>query len=197
MPRGRPRSFDMDTVLEASLNVFWAKSYEGTTMTDLGEATGLLPGSIYSAFGSKAGLFAQVVDRYISTTFSYGAHALEATSARDVTRRWLTGAAEQTTGDTTPAGCLLVQGALATGDASRQVGQDLCAHRRTAQIALTERFAQARKSGDLPADVEPRVAAQYVAALAEGIAVEAASGSSRKSLMELVELSMRRLPWET
>ncbi|GAA5004717.1 TetR/AcrR family transcriptional regulator [Actinopolymorpha pittospori] len=196
MARGRPREFDVDKVLQAALNVFWARGYEGTTMADLGEATGLQPGSIYAAFGSKAGLFKQVADRYVTTAFSYGSHALEADSAREVVRRWLTGAAETSTGEATPAGCLLVQGALVTSDASRPVGQDLCTRRTAAQVMLAERFVQALDNGDLPVEVEARVAAQYVVALAEGIAVEAASGASRETLLGLVELSMRRLPWE-
>ncbi|WP_433286604.1 TetR/AcrR family transcriptional regulator [Pseudonocardia sp. CA-142604] len=196
MARGRPREFDVDEVLQAALNVFWGKGYEGATMADLREATGLQPGSIYAAFGSKAGLFAQVVDRYVATSFSYGAHSLEADSVREVVRRWLTGATKSSTGEATPAGCLLVQGALVTGDAAREVGQDLCDRRKAAQVMLTERFAQAQESGDLASDVEPRDAARYVVALAEGIAVEAASGAGRETLLSLVDLTMRRLPWE-
>ena len=196
MARGRPREFDLDDVLQAALNVFWGKGYEGATMADLAEATGLRPGSIYAAFGSKAGLFKQVVDRYVATAFSYGPHSLEADSVREVVRRWLTGAAENTTGEATPAGCLLVQGALVTGDAAQEVGQDLCGRRQAAQVMLTERFARAQETGDLPSGVEARVAALYVVALADGIAVEAASGASRETLLTLVDLAMRRLPWE-
>ncbi|MGW5362013.1 TetR/AcrR family transcriptional regulator [Actinopolymorpha pittospori] len=196
MARGRPREFDLDHVLQAALNVFWGKGYEGSTMADLSAATGLNPGSIYAAFGSKAGLFKQVVDRYVATAFSYGSHSVEADSVREVIRRWLTGASESATGETTPAGCLLVQGALVTGDAAREVGQDLTDRRKAAWVMLTERFAQAQQSCDLSADVEPRVAARYVVALAEGIAVEAASGASRETLLKLVDLAVRRLPWE-
>jgi AcrR family transcriptional regulator len=165
-------------------------------VADLGEATGPQPGSIYAAFGSKAGLFKQVVDRYVATAFSYGPRGLEADSVREVVRRWLTGAATTATGETTPAGCLLVQGALVTGDGALEVGQDLCDRRKAAQVMLTERFARAQESGDLPSCVEPRVAARYVVVLAEGIAVEAASGASRETLLSLVDLTMRRLPWE-
>ncbi|MET9879430.1 TetR/AcrR family transcriptional regulator [Actinacidiphila glaucinigra] len=196
MVRGRPRQFEVDEVLQSALNVFWAKGYEGTTMADLTETTGLKPGSIYAAFGSKAGLFKQVVDRYVATVFSYGPNGLEADSVREVIRRWLAGAAESTTGEATPAGCLLVQGALATGDESREIAEDLCARRKAAQVMLAERLAAAQASGELPADVDARGAARYVVALAEGIAVEARSGADRETLLGLVDLAMRRLPWE-
>lgn len=61
---------------------------------------------------------------------------------------------------------------------------------------LAERLAVAQASGELPAGVDGRVAARYVVALAEGIAVEAASGADRGTLLSLVDLAMRRLPWE-
>ncbi|MFF7211926.1 TetR/AcrR family transcriptional regulator [Streptomyces sp. NPDC008238] len=196
MARGRPRQFEVDDVLQAALNVFWAKGYEGTTMADLTEATGLKPGSVYAAFGSKAGLFKQVVDRYVDTVFSYGPSGLKADTAREVVRSWLTGAARSATGENTPAGCLLVQGALATGDDSREVAEDLCSRRKAAQIMLAERLDVAQAGGEIPADVDTRVAARYVVTLAEGITVEAASGADRETLMGLVDLAMRRLPWE-
>ncbi|MEU6207351.1 TetR/AcrR family transcriptional regulator [Micromonospora musae] len=196
MAMGRPREFDTERVLESALHVFWTKGYEGATMADLSTATNLKPGSIYAAFGSKAGLFKQVVDHYSSTVFGYGAAALEADTAREVARRWLLGAADATTGTGTPPGCLLVQGALVAGDTAAEAKADLTARRRSAEELLTERFARARAAGDLPPAVEPRDAAAYVIALSQGFAVQAASGAGRTELRRLAELALRTLPWE-
>jgi AcrR family transcriptional regulator len=196
MTMGRPRGFDADEVLESALRVFWTKGYEGTTMADLSAATNLRPGSIYAAFGSKEGLFRQVVDRYSDTVYGYGAHALAAGTAREVARRFLFGAADATTGPDTPPGCLLVQGALATGDAASEIRTDLSARRQAAEVLLTERFTRARAAGDLPAGVEARDAAAYLLALSQGFAVQAASGASREDLRRLAELALLRLPWE-
>ncbi|MET8466379.1 TetR/AcrR family transcriptional regulator [Micromonospora zamorensis] len=46
------------------MEVFRTKGYEGTSMRDLAEATGLGSGSIYAAFGSKDGLYLAVLDLY-------------------------------------------------------------------------------------------------------------------------------------
>ncbi|GAA4585444.1 TetR/AcrR family transcriptional regulator [Planotetraspora phitsanulokensis] len=196
MPMGRPREFDAEQVVESALRVFWAKGYEGTTMADLSAATKLKAGSIYGAFGSKAGLFKQVVDRYARTTFAYGEAALAADTAREVARRWLIGAAEATTGPATPPGCLLVQGALATGDTADEVRADLCARRQAAEVLLTERFTRARDEGDLRQSVEPRDAAAYVLTLSQGFAVQAASGTGQADLRRLADLALLHLPWE-
>ncbi|SNS77648.1 DNA-binding transcriptional regulator, AcrR family [Asanoa hainanensis] len=193
MAMGRPRGFDVDEVLEAALRVFWAKGYEGTTMADLSAATKLRAGSIYGAFGSKEGLFKQVVDRYSDNVYGYGAAALAADSPREVARLWLYGAADATTRPEYPAGCLLVQGALAAGDAAIEPGADLRARRQVAVVKLTERFAEA---GELPPDVDPGDAARYVIALSQGFAVQAASGASRAELRSMADLALRQLPWE-
>ncbi|MFD0783191.1 TetR/AcrR family transcriptional regulator [Micromonospora azadirachtae] len=196
MAMGRPRQFDTGRVLEAALRVFWTKGYEGATMAELSAATNLKAGSIYAAFGSKAGLFRQVVNHYSDTVFGYGTAALEAGTARDVVRRWVLGAADATTGPDTPPGCLLVQGALAAGDTAAEARGELAARRHTAVEMLTERFVRARESGDLPSTVDPRDAATYVITFSQGLAVQAASGAGRSDLRRLAELALRKLPWE-
>ncbi len=66
-PRGRPRSFDTDLVLDQALEVFWAKGYDGASLDDLTAAMGLSRPSVYAAFGDKHSLFLAVLDRYVAT----------------------------------------------------------------------------------------------------------------------------------
>ena len=61
---GRPRGFDTGVALDAALKVFWAKGYEGTTVSDLTKAMELNMSSLYAAFGDKENLFRQVAARY-------------------------------------------------------------------------------------------------------------------------------------
>lgn len=61
---GRNRSWDRDEVVREASGVFHRKGYASTSLRDLEEATGLHPGSVYAAFGSKDGLFADVLACY-------------------------------------------------------------------------------------------------------------------------------------
>ncbi|WP_456677935.1 TetR/AcrR family transcriptional regulator [Bradyrhizobium sp. RDM12] len=53
----RPREFDETEVMDKALELFWRQGYEGTSLNDLLDATGLTKSSLYAAFGSKEDLF--------------------------------------------------------------------------------------------------------------------------------------------
>ncbi|TIX24457.1 MAG: helix-turn-helix transcriptional regulator, partial [Mesorhizobium sp.] len=49
--RGRPRTFDRTAALRRAMEVFWAKGYEGASMSELTAAMGINSPSLYAAFG--------------------------------------------------------------------------------------------------------------------------------------------------
>ncbi|WP_444899469.1 TetR/AcrR family transcriptional regulator [Microbulbifer sp. VAAC004] len=56
--------FDRQEVLQRATWLFWQKGFHATSTRDLQQATNLRPGSIYAAFGSKSGLFKEVLSYY-------------------------------------------------------------------------------------------------------------------------------------
>ncbi|MDB5832351.1 MAG: TetR family transcriptional regulator [Caballeronia sp.] len=62
--RGRPREFDLDEVVDSAGRVFWEGGYHATSVGTLCDATGLLRGSLYGAFGDKHGLLIAAFERY-------------------------------------------------------------------------------------------------------------------------------------
>ncbi len=60
----RIEEFDRDKVLLNAMNVFWEKGYNGTSMQDLVDATGLNRSSIYNSFGSKLELYQNTLKQY-------------------------------------------------------------------------------------------------------------------------------------
>ncbi|MFE4516964.1 TetR/AcrR family transcriptional regulator [Kitasatospora sp. NPDC056783] len=190
MPGGRPRAFDPDTALDRALEVFWRQGYEGTSLSDLTTATGINRPSLYAAFGNKEQLFRHALDRYVAGPGAFAAEALEAPTARAVVERLLLGAVELTTGPHTPRGCLSVNSVHACAPDSEPVRQEVIARRMAGEAALRRRFEQA---ADLPADRDPRVLAQLVHTVTDGIAVQAASGHTREQLCQMADLALRTL----
>lgn len=60
----RTKEFDEDEALEAAMNVFWKRGYEGTSIQDLVDATGVQRQSLYDTFGSKHEIFMRSLMRY-------------------------------------------------------------------------------------------------------------------------------------
>jgi AcrR family transcriptional regulator len=191
---GRPRSFDTDSALDRALQVFWRKGYEGASLSDLTKAVGVNRPSLYAAFGDKQALFRKALDRYLHGPAAYTREALKEPTARAVIERLLRGAAVVNAAPRNPGGCLMVQGALACGDAADSIRQELTACRAAGEAALSRRLQRAKSEGDLPANVNPADLARYVATILFGMAVQGVGGASRDKLQRVVEMTLRTLP---
>lgn len=194
MSRGRPREFDPDSVLDAALEVFWRKGYEGASLPDLTGAMGINRPSLYAAFGNKEQLFRAAVDRYVGSAASQVRRALERPTARAVAKELFDATINLVTDPKNPRGCLLVQGALACSDDSEPVRLDLLARRQAHEAAIRKRFERAAAEGDLPADANPADLARFVATFQRGIAVQAAGGATHQELRRVAELALRAWP---
>lgn len=62
--------YDHAKALDKATELFWSKGYQGTKMRDLQHHLDMRPGSIYAGFGSKEGLFLQVLDCYVTQSIS-------------------------------------------------------------------------------------------------------------------------------
>src|SRR5947207_6579797 len=159
--RGRPRSFDPDAALECAMHIFWAKGYEGASLSDLTKAMRINRPSLYAAFGNKETLFRKALDRYSQGPTAFYDDALRAPTARAVFERLLRGTIQLLTDPQTPRGCLIVQSALACGDAADSVRKEVAARREAGEAALRRRFRRAKREGDLPAKADPADLARY------------------------------------
>src|SRR2546428_11191809 len=146
--RGRPRAFDPDAALERAMHVFWAKGYEGASLSDLTRAMRINRPSLYAAFGNKEELFRKVLDRYMDGPVAYFAKALAAPKAREVVEEIFLGTVRMADDPKIPAGCLMVQGALACGDAAASVRREVATRRAASESALRHRLPRAKRDGD-------------------------------------------------
>lgn len=194
MPTGRPRQFDLDQALDAALNVFWRKGFEGATLPDLTAAMGINRPSLYAAFGNKETLFLRAMDRYAEGPAGYMAEALALPTARRVVEELLRGAAKRLSDPRNPAGCFMVQGALACGDSADPLRREMAARRNAAVAKIRKRFKQAIAEGDLPPDANAAHLARYVVTILHGLSVQAASGATRSELQGVVEVALRAWP---
>ena len=189
---GRPRAFDPDMALDRAMHVFWAKGYEGASLSNLTRAMRINRPSLYAAFGNKEQLFEKILDRYMNGPVAWFGKALALPKARNVVEQIFLATARMAEDPRAPAGCLLVQGALASGNASAR--NEVAARRATAEVALRRRLQQAKREGDLPKNADPAELAHYVMTVVRGMAVQAAGGATCDQLHRVAQIALRAWP---
>ena len=119
---GRQPTFERKDVLEKASQVFLRNGFQRTTIKDITKATGLQPGSIYSAFENKSGLYTEVIEHYTKRQIKI----LDACAETNDTNLEALKAFFKTTGDsmanhTPDAHCLLVYGAFEIPEGEKEL----------------------------------------------------------------------------
>lgn len=192
--RGRPRVFDMDEALDKALKVFWQRGYEGASLAELTEALGINKPSMYAAFGNKEELFKKALARYTAGPVAFVRDVVKEPTAIEVARKFLLLAAQFLTEPSHPKGCMIVQGALSSGESADMVKEILIQYRSSYERMLTERFEKAVKEGDLPSHAKPQSLAKYLAVLHQGMSVQATSGATLDELTDMIDLALAAWP---
>jgi len=184
----------MKKALDRAMHVFWQQGYEGASLTDLTEAMGINRPSLYAAFGDKEKLFRRVMDRYGEISFSTIGFGSDVPSALAYVEGLLRGAADWHTAPETPPGCLMVVGALACGEKSKDIQAEMSLRRAADEELIRKRLLRAQKSGELPRDASPSDLARYVMTVIRGMAVAAVGGATRDELEGVIKTALRAWP---
>src|SRR6202051_4169934 len=194
VPSGRTRQCDADEALDRALEVFWARGYEGATLPELTKAMGIHRPSLYAAFGNKEQLFRKALDRYQTGPMSFLTEALREPTARSATEAIFSGFIDMQRNREKARGCLIVSGALASGEEAETVRQELARLRQSIVAVFRKRFQSAVENGDLPKGTDCATLGRYVATVLGGLAVQAASGTTEKELRLVAAMAMRAWP---
>jgi AcrR family transcriptional regulator len=172
------------------MEVFWERGYEGTSISDLSDAMGIHPPSLYAAFGSKEELFREAVALYDALEGSATDQALaEAETAREAVEAMLRLHVELYTDPHKPTGCLIVLGATWTPH-NEALRTYLAGLRAKPEHALRVRFARAVAEGDLPAEVDIDALAAYFNTVIEGLSIQARDGVPRDAMNVIVDCAL-------
>jgi TetR/AcrR family transcriptional regulator, transcriptional repressor for nem operon len=196
LPRGRPRSFDVDAAVERAMDVFWSRGYHATALPDLLRATKLSRGSLYAAFGDKHSLFLRALDRYIADALARMDVELAAEKEPvDGLRAYLAGYVERTSGANGRRGCLLVATAMELAGKDAEVGRRVVSFFKAMEVRVADALARTKKAGRLAAGVEPASAARILVCFVEGLRVVGKTapprGTSQATADALLDLFIR------
>jgi AcrR family transcriptional regulator len=181
-PRGRPRSFDPDVVLEKAQAVFWNLGYAAASLDDIAAATGLNRPSLYAAFGDKHALYMAALTR----TRAGAVASMRAMLGRDGALRDVLGAlfdaaiGAYVSGDTGPRGCFIIGTAVTQAVDDAEARALLTAFVADEDEVFRERFA--RSADELVPGMTPTAAAIVATAALHTLAIRARTGEARGEL---------------
>jgi len=194
-PRGRPLSFDRETALEQAMHVFWQRGYEAASVSELTAAMGITAPSLYTAFGDKERLFLEAIERYANGPGAGFPAALEEEpTAYDAIRRLLLEAAEELTAANHPRGCMISMAATNCSEASAHIQAALVKRREAGNTGIRCRIECGMSRNELPAETNAAALADFYSTVYRGMAMQAADGASRETLVAVAEAAMRAWP---
>ncbi|MFC8244553.1 TetR/AcrR family transcriptional regulator [Streptomyces chartreusis] len=187
----RTREFDVDAAVSAAMEAFRRTGYEGTSMRDLAEATGLGSGSIYAAFGSKEGLYLAALDLYRQR---YALPLIDllrsGNDARDVIREVFVGSVDEIVKDGSRRACLIVAAAMERARGDAQVAARLRSTTQALELALFDVIAEGQVRGQVPADRSAADLARFLVASLQGLRVMGAIDPDRAALTRSAEVAL-------
>lgn len=195
MGRGRPRKTDPDTALEVAMRVFWDKGFEGTSMNDIAEATGMAKPGLYATFGDKEGLYAKALTRYFDLFTPTRDDLVTSTDSLEITlRRFLLTIAQGSADRNRPGGCFVVNSVVECAG-KPPVLKDLgrsCEEKRRGSFVI--RFKKELDAGRLPVDTDIEALADFFDGQCVALAVMGRAGGKPENLHRLIDVAMTVLP---
>ncbi|WP_349782207.1 TetR/AcrR family transcriptional regulator [Xanthomonas arboricola] len=178
--RGRPRAFDPDQAVATAQQLFHARGYDALSVADLTQALGINPPSFYAAFGSKAGLYARILDRYAQTGAIPLPQILDPSRPlADALADVLEQAARCYAADPAATGCLVLEGTRSNDAQAREAA---CGFHVAAQELIRSHIAK-----QCPHDADRL--ADFVSTTMAGLSASARHGQSLERLLASARLA--------
>jgi len=158
---GRPRSFDVEDVLDAATGVFMDLGYVGCSLADLERATGVSRMSLYNAIGDKEAIFLAVLRRFTDAMTHYVLGQMPNLTIDEVVGLFST----MLSGDgpvCCEKGCLVVTTSLERDQMSEAIHKELL-RGRDAQLSVFRNVLIAEKErGQLNPEIDPDAGAAFI-----------------------------------
>ena len=178
--RGRPRQFNPEAAMATAQRLFHETGYDALSVADLTRALGINPPSFYAAFGSKAGLYSRILDRYAETGAIPLARifAVERPLAESLAEVLLE-AARYYAADPNARGCMVLEGTRCLDPEARDAASGFHV---AAQAAIRSAIAASHpEQADMLAD--------FISTTMAGLSASARHGQSLERLLSTARMA--------
>lgn len=184
----RTTLYNRQESLERALQLFWQKGFHATSLKDLEKALDMRPGSIYAAFGSKDGLFQEVLEHYSRLSLAKLEYTLKAHRSPLIGLaaylRQLGGILDK---ELPSRACMLVKSLLELGTREQLALQKVEAMLAGMEARFIDCFTEAQRIGELDSELDPVRLARRLQAEIMGLRAFAQRDVDSAAVHELAE----------
>ncbi len=189
---GRPTKFNRGDAIETAMNIFWAKGFEPTSVSDLASAMSITRSSFYNSFHSRERVFDEALERYQSDGIDLKADVTSDCCPISDLREFFRCICEKLAADPAARGCMVINCYVqASEDNPPPQGVQAFVDTKRQQF---NRIAKAgQHAGFVPAHLDPTMVGGSLLALLIGINVMGRDVRDADALWSIAETALDSL----
>ncbi len=185
---GRQPAFERSDVLDKASEVFLRNGFQRTTIKDITKATGLQPGSIYSAFSNKTGLYTEVIEHYTKRQISVlDECAKQNDSSLAALKDFFTLVGNAITNRSLDAHCLLIYGVFEIPAEEKELRYYIQLKLQEIESQMYILLVKAQENNEIVCDEDPVQLARFLMTLLFGHRVLAQLQSSKNTINDSID----------
>ncbi|MEH6546598.1 MAG: TetR/AcrR family transcriptional regulator [Sneathiella sp.] len=188
-PRGRPRKFREEDVLQTATSVFLENGYDDLTVAALSNHLGLSKPSFYGSFGDKRQLYLQTVDAYATDVGTQMRAAIDkATTLPEAARFYLENAANRyAPKNQQHLGCLIISTMVTVAGADTEMRDWLDQFFSRIDEWLTSNLQQRFEDEIDATGLTAAQISEMIHTTMYSLSMRARAGAARQTLFDLID----------
>lgn len=183
----RVEEFNRDEVLLKAMHIFWEKGYNGTSMQDLVEGTGLNRSSVYNSFGSKLELYQETLKKYKKGgNAQFQRVLMKAKNPLEAIQLIFESFIPEIIGDVKSKGCYVMNCKSEMGNQNEDIRKMLIAAQEDTLSVFQELIADGQQQGLINSDQDSKSYAYHIFSAFQGFRMTGILVKDRKVLQEII-----------
>ena len=180
-------------VVDMAMELFWRHGYDGVSIGDLVEATGMNRYALYQAFGGKKDIFMAVLKSYADESFELIGEILNDPEITPLEAARMAIIKKMLDPEIFPAGCLICTTAVDVAAKDSDIAAFMKQTTDRIGAEFSAAWVRAQKEGKASLGVTPQGFAEIATAVYFSTGVQARMGRSREDLLAAVDRVLESL----
>jgi TetR/AcrR family transcriptional repressor of nem operon len=185
------KAFLPEQALDTAMGLFWKQGYEGSSVEDLVQCTGLGRGSLYDTFGDKHALYLAALKRYIAKYEELIIELHQQTgSLPEILENFFQATIDNLLGDADHRGCFIVNATIEMAPHDPESNAITQAALKGIEEGFYRTLIKAQAAGELPLSCDPHQLAHFLQGTLISIRVLARAQQDRRVLQDVVKTAL-------